>query len=314
MAVLSSIGGVACSGSSASKFDDLSDGGGSGSTGDNGNGGSFGGGGNGSGGNDAGGSNGGTTDDCSDAAKLVYVVSASNELYSFTPNTLTFKQIGVLDCPANGTPNSMAVDRSGTAWVNYSDGTLYKVSTKDASCQSTNFQAGQHKFGRFGMAFVSNAAGSKDETLFISGIGSGEKGLGLATVDLSTLKVALIGNYSGSLDGINAELTGTGNGTLFGFFTTNNPNSTFAQIDKQTAKASQNKAIPGTSDVQAWAFSFWGGDFWFYTATAYESSKVTRLKASGDGSISVVKQDVGGFQIVGAGVSTCAPTVPPPVK
>ena len=32
------------------------------------------------------------------------------------------------------TPNSMAVDRSGTAWVNYSDGRLFKVSTKDAKC------------------------------------------------------------------------------------------------------------------------------------------------------------------------------------
>jgi hypothetical protein len=37
---------------------------------------------------------------------------------------------------------------------------------------------------------------------------------------------------------------------------------------------------------------------------------VTRLKAATDNTLSVVKQQIG-FRIVGAGVSTCAPTTPP---
>ena len=61
----------------------------------------------------------------------------------------------------------------------------------------------------------------------------------------------------------------------------------------------------------AWAFSFWGGDFWFYTSPEPVPSVVTRKQTSTDGNISTAKQDVGGFRIVGAGVSTCAPTTPP---
>src|SRR4051812_34321253 len=77
---------------------------------------------------------GGNQAGCSDAAKLVYVVSDSNELFSFAPDKVAFTKIGQLNCPSGGaTPNSMAVDRSGNAWVNFSDGGLFKVSTADAS-------------------------------------------------------------------------------------------------------------------------------------------------------------------------------------
>jgi hypothetical protein len=249
-------------------------------------------------------------DGCSEAAKLVYVVSQQNDLYSFKPDKLTFTKIGTLDCPAafSASPNSMAVDRSGTAWVNYNDGTLFKVSTADASCQATNFQPNQSGFGRFGMAFASNSAGSSDETLFVSGIAGVNAGLGLAKIDVGTLKLTTLGDFSGSLEGKAAELTGTGEGKLYGFFTTTP--ATLAQIDKAAAATSGAKTLSGVSTGLAWAFSFWGGDFWFYTSSGTAPSTVTRLKASSDNSISVVMQNVGGFSIVGAGVSTCAPTTP----
>ncbi len=252
-------------------------------------------------------------DGCSDAARLVYVLSQENDLYSFTPNTVTFTKVGRLECPTNGlaTPNSMAVDRQGTAWVNYSDGTLFKVSTANASCEATNFQPNQAGFVKFGMAFSSNAEGSSDETLYISGLDvMGGSGYGLGRIDLTSMKVTLIGDYSGILAGEGAELTGTGDGRLFGFFTTQ-PNATLAEIDKSKGATSGDKSLQGVNTGNAWAFSFWGGDFWFYTSDGVSPSRVTQLRTSGDGQISVVKPDVGGFRIVGAGVSTCAPTAPP---
>ena len=248
---------------------------------------------------------------CSEAAKLVYVVSDSNELYSFRPDTTTFTRIGTLSCPAGGaTPNSMAVDRSGTAWVNFSDGGLFKVSTSDASCQGTTFQKGQSGFERFGMAFATNTATSQDETLFVVGIDGLNGGKGLAKIDLGTMKLTTIGDFSGALRGQGAELTGTGDGRLFGFFTTQ-PNATLAMINKATGATSSNQDLEGVRTGQAWAFSFWGGDFWFYTSPGAAASTVTRKQASTDDSLSIAKQDVGGFRIVGAGVSTCAPTTPP---
>jgi hypothetical protein len=259
----------------------------------------------------SGASGGGNQAGCSEAAKLVYVVSDSNELYSFRPDTTTFTLIGTLSCPSGGaTPNSMAVDRSGTAWVNFSDGGLFKVSTSDASCQATGFEKLQSGFERFGMAFATNSATSQDETLYVVGIEGLNGGKGLAKIDLDTMKLTTIGDFSGSLRGQAAELTGTGDGRLFGFFTTQ-PNATLALINKATGATSSNQDLAGVSTGQAWAFSFWGGDFWFYTSPGAIPSTVTRQQASSDNSITIAKQDVGGFRIVGAGVSTCAPTAPP---
>lgn len=248
---------------------------------------------------------------CSEAAKLVYVVSDSNELYSFAPDKLQFTKIGTLSCPSSGaTPNSMAIDRSGTAWVNFSDGALFKVSTADARCEATKFQKGQNGFVRFGMAFATNTATSQEETLYVVGIEDNDIGKGLAKIDLTTMKLTRLGDFSGALEGTGAELTGTGDGKLYGFFTTS-PNATLAQIEKGSGATSGDKNLAGVSTGNAWAFSFWGGDFWFYTAVGNVPSRVTRLQTGTNGAIGTAKADVGGFRIVGAGVSTCAPTTSP---
>ncbi len=263
------------------------------------------------------GSSGGGGNGCSDAAKLVYVVSDQDELYSFQPSSLTFTKIGTLKCNTSAHPNSMAVDRSGTAWVNYSDGHLYKVSTANASCQSTAYVPGQSGYTKFGMAFASDASGGTAETLYVSGIVDGQNGFppsgqGVAKIDLTTFKLTLLGDFTGALQGSGAELTGTGEGRLFGFFTT--APAHLATIDKSKGATSAVITLNGVSTGTDWAFSFWGGDFWFYTAdTSFnkgDTTNVTRLKAATDNSLSVVKSQIG-FRIVGAGVSTCAPTAPP---
>ena len=256
-------------------------------------------------------SSGGAPSTCATATTFVYVVSNDNELYRFEPDKKMFTLIGKLSCPSGfgATPNSMAVDRSGTAWVNFSDGTLYAVSTTDASCKSTTFEPLQHGFQRFGMAFATNGANTDQETLYVVGIEDLATGKGLAKIDLTTMTLTPIGDFSGSLKGQGAELTGTGDGRLYGFFTTQ-PNATLAQIDTGSGATSNVSVLDGVATGIAWAFSFWGGDFWFYTSQG-EPSKVTRKAASADGSLSTAVASVGDFQIVGAGVSTCAPITPP---
>jgi hypothetical protein len=197
--------------------------------------------------------------------------------------------------------------------VNYDDGNLFKVSTADATCQATPFVANQHGFGKFGMAFATNSATSTSETLYVVGITNTDAGKGLASIDLTSFILTPIGDFSGTLQGMGAELTGTGDGRLFGFFTTQ-PNATLAQIAEQSAATTGNKDLNGVNTGNDWAFSFWGGDFWFYTSNGITPSTVTQLKASSDNSISVPVPNVGGFRIVGAGVSTCAPTTPPAVN
>lgn len=258
-------------------------------------------------------------DGCSDAAKLVYVVDSTNGLHSFDPSTLKFTTIGTLNCPTSGgsvlsdpTPNSMGVDRSGTAWVNFDDGELFKVSTADATCTATSYvPSSDQNQQRWGMAFSSNSVGSTDETLFAVPNNGSSKGSGVNSLDLTSLKLTSIGPFTDGLAGKAAELTGTGNGDLYAFATTS-PNATLAKIDKTTGATLLNDQVPldGVNTGMAFAFSFWGGDFWFYTSPDGVASSVTQYKASSDKSIEVVVGNTD-FAIVGAGVSTCAPTAPP---
>jgi hypothetical protein len=274
------------------------------------------------GGGDGGGSGGeGGSSDCSDAARLVYVVSQENDLYSFSPATLKFTLIGALKCAASGgaSPFSMGVDRTGTAWVVYDNGSLFRVSTKDASCTATTYKAPKSPadFLTFGMGFSSDSPGSSAETLFIADSGQNnatQTSAGLASLSTSALTTATIGPFTGTEAGRPCELTGTGDARLFGFFSgaTSTGDATLAEIDKTTGATSNSVTLQGVSVGSAWAYSFWGGDFWFYTASGTTTrSKVTRYKSATDKSISVVVDNVG-FRIVGAGVSTCAPTTPPP--
>ncbi|WP_155798306.1 hypothetical protein [Sorangium cellulosum] len=248
---------------------------------------------------------------CIERAELVYVLSQDNELYSFRPDRKEFTRIGVLGCQTNMDPNSMAVDRNAVAWVNYvrpddSAGTLFKVSTEDASCESTSVELSRG-WSRLGMGFSSDLSRPEAEQLFVAGTTS-TPGIGLGRIDGSSLTP--VGEFSGSLRGKSAELTGTGDGRLFGFFTTSPVQ--LAEIDKETGDIIEATPLRGIETPSAWAFSFWGGDFYFYTApqSASRTTNVSRYRPS-DGSIDTAYMTNIGFRIVGAGVSTCAPVEQP---
>lgn len=253
--------------------------------------------------------------ECAESTKDPYVIAEDATLYEFHPPTLEFKNKGRISCPAAGaTPTSMAVDRAGIAWVRYSDSSIWKVSTFDMACQGTTFAAPgpDEAFSKFGMGFASETKGSSNEALFVS---DSHKGAGLGKLDTKALTLRYVGPFTGALEGQSAELTGTGDGKLYGFFTTTP--AQIAEIAKGTGEITNAKELPGVFAGSAWAFSFYGGDFYIYTASngtggfpqAGAGSDVTRYRPA-DGSITVVKQATG-FKIVGAGVSTCAPTTLP---
>lgn len=247
---------------------------------------------------DAGSSGGGSpVDGCSDELKKIYVLAKNQELYGFDPPTLTLTKVGLLACPQGGgsaTPFSMSVDRNGTAWVVFNDGSLFRADIKTAACQATSYVPGQQGYKKFGMGFVSNAVGSSAETLFLANED------GVATLDTQTLKVTPIGTFGFSAA---AELTGTGDARLFGFFFGFPPY--IAQIDKATSQL-QTEAPLDTVDIgTGFAFAFWGGDFWIFTAPDGSSSQIDRYQPASN-TTTTVKSDLG-FKVIGAGVSTCAP-------
>lgn len=254
------------------------------------------------------------TDGCSDAAKLVYVLSLEGDLYSFAPADKKFTKVGPLSCKSGNKtfiPISMAVDRNAVAWVNMREDSLFptedlmfKVDTTNAACSPTGIRGSMG-----GMGFSTNAGTTDKETLFVIGAGSGLGG-GLVRVDFATEKFVPVADLTENVD---LELTGTGDGRLYAFL--QDDPLTLAAMDKTTAVYSDKVQLSQIPKPQApmFAFSFWGGDFYFYTATDTSASKTTNVARyrPSDKSMDTSYMTSIGFHIVGAGVSTCAPTAAP---
>ncbi len=271
-----------------------------------------------------------STSGCVDSAKLVYVVSTQNELWSFDPGALAFKKVGTLDCPTNSSPESMAIDEKATAYVAMMDGALFSVDTSNAHCKATSYALEQQKRRIYDMAFV---RGASSETLFVStsccyengGVTvTNNGGGGLATLALPSYALSLVGDWTNGLEGYPAALAGTGDGRLFAFVpnlavtTDAGPKAqpTLALVDTTktgSAPTPSPLALDGTKvgGGAAYAFSFWGGDFWFYSAAGTSTpSTVTRWRYSTNKSYAQVVANTG-MTIIGAGVSSCAPLSAP---
>ena len=254
--------------------------------------------------------------DCPDAeATLVYLISNSYELYSFDPATGGTKQIGKIACPASptATPFSMAVERKGVAYIHFADrensaddGKIFRVSTATAACVATPFKPNQQGFLRFGMGFATDDIGPT-EALFVAGSAQDNGAEGLARIDVGTFGLTKVGNFVPLIR--NAELTGTGDGRLFAFYTknlNNNPPSFIGEIDTKTGRVVAETGFDSVALGGGWAFAFWGGDFYMFTAPdgAGSSSRVTRYRPADKTVTEVATLPT---TIVGAGVSTCAP-------
>ncbi len=267
------------------------------------------------------------TNCASGAGTFIYVITDTNDLYTFDPTAFpalsAFTLVGPVTCGGGSGVNSMAVDRSATAWVNFNDGSIFKVTTTaPITCTATGFASKQAGFTKLlGMGFAADAPGGNTETLFVSdNAGPGgtckrddaERGVhrqrARGKIDLPTMTLTALGPYTDIAAGYDAELTGTGDGHLYGFFTTTP--ASYGPIDETSGATSTPPptAIPSVNAATGgYAFSFWGGDFYFYTAPT-DTTVVTHLQTS-TGATTVSPEL--GFTIVGAGVSTCAPTVPP---
>ena len=246
--------------------------------------------------------------DCPDAsATLIYVVTTTNQFLSFYPPDASFTLIANLACPASpgATPFSMAVDRRGTAYVEFSDFTLYKVSPSTGACAATAYVPQQQNFQNFGMGFAT-LGGGPAEQLFIAGdtTGSGNPDLGM--IDVTDFSVSDIGPFNPNLN--NAELTGTGDGRLFGFWTSDDGTDTtsISEIDKTSGNVIGSDTLPGVSVGTAWAFGFWGGNFYTFTQPGGQSTP-TNVNEFNPTTKAVTLITGYPDAIVGAGVSTCAP-------
>lgn len=272
----------------------------------------------------------GTSCPCENVQDGIYVLNSNSPpaVWFFDPPANTFTEIGVLGCDPGGgglgwTANSMAIDRAGHAWVNYYDslgaaGKIFRAPLWDlADCEQMPYQQPPGEWWLLGMGYSVVDAQSSCDDLFVyksdkyleyPNFTPGGAALGRYTEGSGALTV--IGNTPWPV----AELTGTGDGRLFGFATVAQNQSILVEFDKATGGQKEMVDLAGLDITQAFAFAFWGGDVYFFTETAPLSgvSKVTRLDYDGNegGGLATYNADTG-IRIPGAGVSTCASFTPP---
>jgi hypothetical protein len=250
--------------------------------------------------------------DCVDAGiTYIYLISSQNELIRFYPPDLSITTIGTISCPTTtpANPFSMAVDRKGIAYVLFENGELFRVSTLTAICTATTYVSNSDLFPTaFGMGFSANKA-DQGETLFIAGTTTQGSGLTSRLGVINTENFAVSVGAQLSQDIGDPELTGTGDSRLFGFAPSDPFMPHFAEIDKATSKVLSDEILDlQLNSIAGWAFAAWGGDFYIFTSELHEGpSSIHRYTPGGSLSPPLVKQ-LDGLNIVGAGVSTCAPS------
>ncbi len=244
----------------------------------------------------------GANANCSEAAKLVYVVDANNTLSTFDPVTKVFSDKGQLNCSPGASPFSMGIDRNAGAYVLYDSGQLFKVDTMTLACTPTSWSS-PNGLLEFGMGFSTDTPGGSTDTLFIAGgLGPTDPTSALNKLDVTSMAPTSVGTVTDW-----PELTGTGDAELWGFFpSTTSPR--IEKIDKTSGAALQTFPLGSIAGMpQAWAFAFFGGDFFVFLMRDTELSTTVHQVSGATGQI-VGATPTNTRTIVGAGVSTCAPT------
>ena len=237
--------------------------------------------------------------DCTETSDLIYTVDRdSQEMFIFDPVNATFSSLGTLPCDDwgwEGDPGSMGVSRNGYAYVRYSGGTLYEIDLTDLSCNEGNFSS--HNFGAYGMGYATNHQNTWQDQLYIANSNN------IASLDVNSGQYSVIGQMPSQ-----SELTGNANGELWAFLPLEQP-AKLVQVNKNNGDIIESLSITSFSlqDLDTFAFAYWGGDFYLFVRTLGMGQSTNVYRVERDGTQTLILED-SGLNIVGAGVSTCAPT------
>ena len=105
------------------------------------------------------------------------------------------------------------------------------------------------------------------------------------------------------------EMTGTGAAELYAYFPATDASHRIVRVNKTSAQAELTYSLPPLgSSPGAWAFAQWGGRFYVFVTESSVSRVYRYDPAAAAGTQWIRVQDNLTTRIVGAGVSTCAPT------
>jgi len=237
---------------------------------------------------------------CDREDPTVRLLADDGTIFEFDPLSLEIVEVGVADCGEE--LNSMSIDQQGVAYVSSQHGKLFRVDVRAGTCVETDFDPDSLWGEKFTMGFVADR--DVAETLYIIE----EKPLNsagrLSTIDTTSFELTTVGTFPPDTPSI--ELSGTGDGRIFGFVT---PSETeparLVEIDPQALLVTHIAELPVSTKVFAFDFAFWGGAFYLFASESADGgSKVTRF-ALPAGPPEVLGEIAP--RIIGAGSSVCAP-------
>jgi hypothetical protein len=235
-------------------------------------------------------------DDCTDTADLVYVLSRDDStLYTFDPDALAFTSLGRVSCGTSETPGSMAVSRDGVAYVRYADNSVYALDLATMRCSATSYA--DRRFDSFGMGYATDSSDTWRDQLYVANATS------VGILDPSTWTITPLGRMASQ-----SELTGNADGELWAILPLESP-AELVKLDTTTGATVETIRMPGfpdPGDIDTFAFATWSGDFYVFVREYGMGSSTDVIKVTRMGGMTTVLEDVG-FDVVGAGVSTCAP-------
>ena len=238
-------------------------------------------------------------DDCVDTSDRIYVLDKdSASLSIFDPDTLSLTELGTLDCDTWSTPASMGVARDGLGYVRYGDNEVFAVDLTTLDCISTSYSERATGFGSFGMGFATESASTWRDQLFVANSRQ------LARIDPSTWQLTTLGTLPSQ-----AELTGTGSGELWAVLPLESPLSV-VELDHASGSVLQTIRVGTTlniANLDTFAFAAWGGEFYLFARYYGMGSSTEVYRIDRAGTITRVVDELG-INVVGAGVSTCAPS------
>lgn len=250
-----------------------------------------------------------------DVADSIFLLDVDAGLHRLDPDTLAVESLGQLVCPGAFLAMALTIDREGLLWAMMVDEQgyrgIYTIDPDTLACDATAFvDPIAENIGVNTLAFVADAPGSDAESLYVGANVGGSFDfsipLSLGRVDLATMEMEIVGTADLVPTGYYqiADLTGTGDSRLFGFFAGDTP--AIAELDESTgALVSYDVLEVGVGSP--WAFAQWAGRLWLFSpgtpgsqVRAYDPVTQT-LEPLSDGI---------GIAVVGAAVSTCAPFEP----
>jgi streptogramin lyase len=216
---------------------------------------------------------------------LPYVVTTDARLFRFDPTDLRFSIAGWLSCAI--VPSSMAIDKTGQAWVHSKDDRFFKVDPATLHCKEVYLHRSGADASRYGLGFAEDPAGGP-ETLYAAGKN------GLGTIDVRSLVLTPKESWSKGLVGP-AELAGQGT-TLYALFVTGSSH-VLGIVDP--LNGTLTKTLPITlGTFRAYAMAAWHESLWLFT-----NGDVHRYDLE-TGTTTLVVENAG-FEVVGAGSTAC---------